>query len=456
MIIMKNYKDYINPIIKKFCNCLNIKDFSSITPSELEDIKLFILFTIAIIADKETVSNINNIPEYKDTNKNNKRKTATMDDDKKVVDYFVLRDNPRGFNMQTDDHPNTNEGDHNKKIFTHMRNIFAHGSGSINYDEDGGLLTLISKHRPTSEPDLTIVASKDRLISILEKSLANHENSSNQLVHMLFAAYKAIKDDVTQFKKAQESPNKAATPSKAVEKIEFKNLLSLSQDFANLKVLISLSLMLSYNKESVLDKYLEKQQCFFDCSKFQVKITNQVTEEEILKDKFFNKHYFLYLNNQEAQTLSSSFSRLDNDSQLSNGNQNSSESFFCISNKMAKTDNNLYYPTPVLITHLRNSVSHGRLNINGDTIEFWDQLDDDDEKYINISIKLEDLKEFLNNDIFNESLYTKTPNFEQRKGQLYLFERAYSIGHGRIGNSLLMIERNALYIRASRNSVGKV
>lgn len=425
MINMTNYNDHINPIIKKFCQCLNKKDFSSITSSELEDIKLFILFTIAIFTDEETVSDINEIPEYRDSYINSASKTLKIDDNKKVFDYFVLRDNPRGFNMQTKDHPTTNEGDHNRTIFIKMRELFAHGSGSINYDDDEGLLTFIYKSRPTSPIELTIVASKDRLISILEKSLANHENSSNQLVHMLFAAYKAIKVDITQFKETQESLDKDATQSKEVEKNLSKDGAEKGIDFAILEVLISLSLMLSYNKESVLDKYLEKQQCYFDCSKFQVKITNPVKDLDTLKRSFFQKYRFLYLNNQEAQILTNSFSRLVNGSQISNGNQDSNELYFCMSNKMAKTDNNLYYPTPALITHLRNSVSHGHLNINGDTVKFWDQVNNRN-PYINISIKLEDLKAFLNNDIFNESLYTKTPNFEQRKGQLYLFERAYA------------------------------
>lgn len=385
---MMEYRDVVNPTIMKFCHCIDKNDYTSLTPEEKEDIQIFLLFTITVFNDGITVANINTISDFY-TKRFGNRIYNEESTSSKTVDFFKIPLNVHGYNLNK---PSRQLGSDNRRVFRIIRNSFPHYTGGTKIDSHN-VLTINSQSRSSSNIDTSIETSKDVLIRLLESSLGIEalKNSSNDIISTLCATYEAVKTN---------------------------NFSSMKR---NAKLFIELSLVLSYNKESLIDKYLDQQQSLLDCSKFKVSLFGD-TDTKNLRDGFFNKYKMNYSEDTDEEVLNQCYPNLINNSD--NNNQDKPP-YLCNINKMAKTNTKYPYPTPILLTHLRNAVSHGRIRCTNHRVYFWDQKSSKEAPYIEISIKINDLKKFLNSEVFKESLSTPVEELSGNANKLFLFEKVF-------------------------------
>lgn len=360
--MLTNYKDYINPLMLKFCECVNKNNYSNITNEEIKDIKIFLLYMIVCMTNNKFNSAINNTKDYRN----------------KCFDKIKITDSNNSIYT-------------NKEKIIEIRNIFVHKSGVITLNYSDNQLKFSNNYN-NGNKNIDYI-SKDDLIACLSRSVDNYRGNTENKFSIIFDTIDTL-----------DSLN-------SKEKIINEDIITL----------IKLFLILSYNKESILDTYLIKQQGQIDCSKFSVETKSSFRRKLI--SNFIEKYAFLFLTSKDNQTFLNEHS-----SEYSSLNLSNKEKYlYSINNCPIDKSTNEHFPINILMIKLRNSMSHGFFEIVGDNFIFYDKNNPNSTEAITITIKKQDLEQFLINPIFNEMLTTKIPNLvERQKNQLFNFERADS------------------------------
>lgn len=278
-------------------------------------------------------------------------------------------------------------GKHNKKILQNIRNAFAHSSSKILIDLETDNFSITNE---SFKNVFSITISKKDLISLFKESIKKqgYEN---------------------------DSVNKIFDLIKKVEENDFENLDKETY------TLVSLCLMFCYNKESLFDKFLEEQQSFLDCSKFSVETVPEWNRKEI-STGFLDKYNVIFKSDASRKKFNSSWYN------YYDKKEEKEKSFiFNLENSPVDKTTNRVIPVPLVMKHLRNSLSHGYFEVTADKYVFYDKPKKNKPVVITLEISKENLHEFLSQDLFYESLFTDYETLSNdRNYNMYFFERAQS------------------------------
>jgi len=377
-----NYKDQINSLMRDFAvylkeskfeikrNGLSRIAFEKDRPSrkistkkfieKKEDILLYLYTVVVNLANEDYVANINTIPEFSNIN-------------------FIENSN------------NYVPGIKNKMILKNIRNAFDHASGIVEIDK--GDITITNNHTMKNRATVkfSVKQSKQNLISLFKQSIANQKQSKNPII-------KTLMDDI--------------------EKIE-------NDDFANVSdqlcYIILMNLLLCYNKESLIDKFIQSQMSFLDMSHFSITTEKEWDKKEI-HDDFLKLYIPIFKDDSDRQSYNREWRK------LGNFNSSSDKAFiYDVTKYPIDKKTRKHIPTPIVLKHLRDANAHGWIEFKDGKIFLYDKKKKNSPSYIEISISEEDMWKLLNHDIFFESMYTYVDTFSnQRDDEMFFFERAKS------------------------------
>ena len=348
------FKTYLNGLVYDFANANieNPKDtiinLNVYDPSK-KDIVLFLYYVIATMTNQDYVDNhiMDNITEF----------------------------NNIQFIENTNNYQPCTPG-HNRKILENVRNTFAHKSGIVEYENDDIIISN-SKKYGNNEFKFKIKIKEDDLIKIFQKSTSKHRESENRVIKQLF-------DYINNIEKGKIISN---------EDIGYVMLLNL---------------IFSFNKESTFDKYMEFGGESLDLSSILVR------NSRFSKD---NDEFLNYFEINEVNPITMEEEVLFHKERLELAKkginiQSISHEKKCMWNtkKMAfDADLGVHIPNEIVLYHMRNALSHGFLDIQGNKFNFWDNRKpkkSDSPNYFEFEIERDVLKELLKEDYFKEGLCT--------------------------------------------------
>ena len=378
-----NYKDQLNSLMRNFAIFLKDSDrktgdsnslyriaLEKERPSRLINTKQFIekkddillyLYTVAVnLANEDYVANINTIPEFSNIE-------------------FIENSN------------NYVPGIKNKMILKNIRNVFDHASGIVETNEEN--ITIINNQRMKngSVVKFSVRQSKENLIKLLKKSIANQKQSENPIMKTL------LKD---------------------IEEIENNNFENISNE---LSYIILMNLLLCYNKESLIDKYIKSQTSFLDLSKFDI-TTEQDWDKREINDEFLSIYKPVFKNDSDRKSFNKEWRG------RYKFNYSADQAFiYDIDKYPVDSRTNKHIPTPIVLKHLRDANAHGWIEFKDDKVFLYDRKKKNSTPYLEISISRYNLWNFLSHDIFYESMHTYVDTFStERDDEMFYFERAQS------------------------------
>lgn len=379
-----NYKDQLNSLMRNFAIFLKDSDrkigstygsnkiaFESERPSrsfntkqfmEKKDDILLYLYTVAVnLANEDYVASINTIPEFSNIE-------------------FIENSN------------NYVPGIRNKMILKNIRNAFDHASGIVETDEKNITITNNQRMKNGSVVKFSVRQSKENLINLLKKSIENQKQSENTILKTLLSD---------------------------IEKIENNNFRDISNE---LSYIILMNLLLCYNKESLIDKYIKSQTSFLDLSKFDITTEQDWSEREI-NDEFLSIYKPVFKSDSDRKSFNKEWR-----GRYYKFNYSADQAFiYDIDKYPVDSRVNKHIPTPIVFKHLRDANAHGWIEFKDDKVFLYDRKKKNSTPYIEISISQDDLWDFLSHDIFYESMHTYVEMFStERDNEMFYFERAQS------------------------------
>ena len=285
---------------------------------------------------------------------------------------------------------NMNDLEGKKLIIQQIRNSFAHKTGELNiYIDD----------------------NKKKKIEIDNKSWFSIEADLKKLNELLSDII--IKDN---------NYNKKVILD-AIECVKKGNYEGISDDAL---MLISMSLLMCYNKESLFDRFVMSQSSLLDASKFNINSTSNWKQyDSKVIDSFFSKYNLDFYSDNDKQVYDAEWRSIYNinDYPL----RKDSNYTFNVSKMPFDSYTGKHIPTPIFLTLLRHSVSHGYIRMDKDFITFYVKENRSNDEYFYMQINKKDLMDFISSDYFVEGLLTPVRAHKSHfKSNLYSIEQAES------------------------------
>ena len=305
------------------------------------------------------------------------------------INETVLDNSDLSFINDLNGNLNFNTIDGKKNIISQIRNAYAHKSGKINFYIDNG----VKKVRIDNKSWFSIEANLDELNKLFKDMTIIDSNNEVQI-----------------------------KMEKAIECIQKNNYKEIPEDVA---IILRLNLLMCYNKESIFDRFMQKQTSFIDASKFDINTTaNWNCTETNLRKSFFDRYDILFHSDEDKKSYENEWKPIvDISTNLVNSGVNYS---YNTKNMPIDSYTGKHIPIPIFLTALRNANCHGKIKILGDKFIFYDQNNGPTaQPYFYMSIDKKDLSEFLSNDYFEESIFTTIDKHQNEHNlSLYLLERA--------------------------------
>ena len=305
-----------------------------------------------------------------------------------------------------------------KKKLNSITDIFAHGSGNFTYDSLNNKLSFLNFNSVSIDIDC------DQFISVMD-------NLFNNVLKGYYIS------DLFNPSDSELRMYDSFISNKGVMKPLLSIIDNIKNDtYENIKdsdiVLLMAYLTICHNQESLLNNQIMSQYSLIDCSDFYLEYGKPIDFNDI---GILNTHDFVFANSKSERDMLADYGDA-----LNTGHEDLT---ICDTSKMAfDNTNGLFIPTSEVVKHLRNSLRHGRIKIDGDMLYFYDQTNDNDPstKYFFLEISVDKFKKFLDNNILQEVMrieflhsYNNDEAFidyknsvDNKKGFFYYCESAYS------------------------------
>lgn len=342
--IIKEYgfKSCLNKLVYEIAK-MNVEGKTVRVPEEDDrnDMKLFIYYVISTMINQDYVADINSIKEF---------------------EQIEFLENDENYKC----------GIHNKKILVNMRNALTHKSGNIELDQEGNIIISNSARYGKTIKNFKVKIKENILIEFLRKSTLNHRNSDNNTIKELFSMIDDLEND-----KIVKSKNAS--------------------------YVVLLSLLFSFNKESLFDKYMNFSNTALDLSFLSVKNTGFEKTDEYVN--YFEQHEIVPTSLEEELIYQKERVSLAKKGIFFNDSQNCKKCLWDSKRFAFDEENKIHIPNEIVLGHIRNALSHGYIDID-DNNDFliYDKSRPTAPKYFEMKINNERINEIIKTDYFREGI----------------------------------------------------
>lgn len=267
-------------------------------------------------------------------------------------------------------------GQNNRKILKTIRNSFVHGSGRITIKDNNLIISNDTMpNNPEKNRNTTMHIEKKDLINLLKKVSNSIENTNNNVVIECYEMIEKI------------------TSGKELKGKKYGYILLMT-------------LLFSYNKESIYDKFMNFIDYSIDFSDVKVNDTRLINDESQRNIKsFYEDNNMIYKSVEDEILYKKDILKLAKKGYFIEDIEGAKNIVWDPSLMAKDTELEIFIPNNLLMAHLRNAVSHGFVIFKENYIEFND-YDKKNGKYFNIEMPYGKIDEILLNNYFKEGVST--------------------------------------------------
>ena len=287
-------------------------------------------------------------------------------------------------------------GLHNKKIIKSIRNAFVHGSGKITLDDND--LIISNDTRPGNAAEnrnTTIKVAINDLIPLLEKVSDSMEKTNNETILTCLEAINKIKSgDVLESKK--------------------------------LGYTMLLTLMLSYNKESLYDKYMNFMDSSLDLSKLKVSNAKLLDDESQSNLKtYYEDNAMVFKSMEDDLTYYKDLLKLAENAYFIEKTESKNKVVWDPNIMSIDEKTGVHIPNSIVMTHLRNAVSHGFMTFDDNGV-FFNDYNKKMGRYFDTYVSFEQLNNVFISNYLKEGVKTLVETHENMNDNMYRTQLALS------------------------------
>ena len=204
-----------------------------------------------------------------------------------------------------------------------------------------------------------------------------------------------------------------------IEAIEFNDLDHLNKDISDV---LLITLLMCYNKESLMDEYMLTQTTFIDASDFIIKHDGYNDNYNDYRRNFFDKYNMFFRDYMSSDYYDYEWSSIMGESTIKDDKPSY---IYDINNMAYDITSKKHIPTPLFLRNLRDACSHGQIEFKNNQIVFYNinpKCNPNLKYYMTIS--KEDFRKFITSNYFTESiLTTMEEHATNKRGKLYNIEQ---------------------------------